>query len=232
MDLGFGLAFVLVALPLMASIALAIRLDSRGPALYRPKRVGRGGSVFSMYKFRTMVDGAEEKLKEVAHLNVASGMVKIPDDPRVTRVGKVLRRFSLDELPQLYNVVLGHMSLVGPRPHDVHEIATHNLENDPRLAMRPGLTGLWQVTARSDPRFEKRLQLDHKYVLNWSLLLDLKIIASTIPTVVRGQGGTVVHKPGNEEPLRPAGAADMEPQLVAVDAIQSLGGWPVPGLNE
>jgi lipopolysaccharide/colanic/teichoic acid biosynthesis glycosyltransferase len=118
-------------------------------------------------------------------------MVKIPDDPRVTRIGKWLRRFSLDELPQLYNVIVGHMSMVGPRPHDLHDLPAHELEQDPRLGMRPGLTGLWQVSARSDPNFESRVHFDLHYVNRWSLLLDAKILAKTIPVVALGQGGKI-----------------------------------------
>jgi lipopolysaccharide/colanic/teichoic acid biosynthesis glycosyltransferase len=118
-------------------------------------------------------------------------MVKIPDDPRVTRIGKWLRRFSLDELPQVYNVVMGHMSLVGPRPHDVHDLASEDLTHDPRLRMRPGLTGLWQVSARSDPSLESRVRFDLAYVNRWSLLLDAKILAKTVPVVVLGEGGKV-----------------------------------------
>ena len=180
-----------MTLPAMLVIAAAIRLDSSGPALFRAKRVGRHGKLFSMYKFRTMVQGADERLHEVAHLNLASGMVKIPDDPRVTRIGKWLRRFSLDELPQIYNVIAGHMSLVGPRPHDVHDLPDRDLQQDPRLGMRPGLTGLWQVTGRSDPNLESRVRIDLDYVNSWSLLLDAKILAWTIPAVVLGEGGKV-----------------------------------------
>jgi lipopolysaccharide/colanic/teichoic acid biosynthesis glycosyltransferase len=191
LDIVMGVALGIVALPAMLLIAAAIRLDSPGPALFRASRIGRHGKVFSMYKFRTMVHGAEGRLHEFAHLNVANGMVKIPDDPRVTWIGKWLRRFSLDELPQVYNIVLGHMSLVGPRPHDVHDLASDDLEHDTRLNMRPGLTGLWQVSARSDPSLESRVRFDLAYVNRWSLLLDAKILAKTIPAVISGKGGKV-----------------------------------------
>lgn len=192
-SLDVTLAFALGALmlPAMLLIAAAIRLDSPGPALFRAKRIGHHGKLFSMYKFRTMVHGAEDRLHEFAHLNVANRMVKIPDDPRVTRIGKWLRRFSLDELPQIYNILAGHMSLVGPRPHDVHDLPAEELVQDPRLRMRPGLTGLWQVSARSDPNFESRMRFDLHYVNSWSLLLDAKILAKTIPVVVLGAGGKV-----------------------------------------
>ena len=194
LDITLGIAIGVVAVPLMLLIATAIRLDSPGPVLFRAKRIGHRGRLFSMYKFRTMVRGAEERLQEFAHLNVANGMVKIPDDPRVTRIGRWLRRFSLDELPQVYNVLLGHMSLVGPRPHDLYDlyhVTSNDWENDPRLRMKPGLTGLWQVSARSDPKFENRVRFDLHYVNNWSLLLDAKILARTIPVVVLGEGDKV-----------------------------------------
>ena len=194
LDITLGIAIGVVAVPLMLLIATAIRLDSPGPVLFRAKRIGHRGRLFSMYKFRTMVRGAEERLQELAHLNVANGMVKIPDDPRVTRLGKWLRRFSLDELPQIYNVLQGHMSLVGPRPHDLYDLYHRDfsdLEHDPRLRMKPGLTGLWQVSARSDPNFESRVHFDLHYVNNWSLLLDAKILAKTIPVVVLGEGGKI-----------------------------------------
>ena len=191
LDISVGLTLCVVAAPLMAAIAVAICLDSPGPALFRPKRIGRHGKPFAMLKFRTMVRDAEERLQEVAHLNVANGMVKIPDDPRVTRVGKWLRRYSLDELPQIINILAGHMSLVGPRPHDVHELAHEDLTQDRRLSVRPGLTGLWQVSARSDPNLASRVHYDLHYVNRWSLVLDATILARTIPVVVRGNGGAV-----------------------------------------
>jgi len=204
LDITLGIAIGVLTLPAMLLIATAITFDSPGPALFRAKRVGRGGKLFSMYKFRTMVHGAEERLQELAHLNVANGMVKIPDDPRVTRIGKWLRRFSLDELPQVYNVLLGHMSLVGPRPHDLYDLnhlTSTDWENDPRLRMKPGLTGLWQVSARSDPNFENRVRFDLHYVNNWSLLLDAKILAKTIPVVVLGEGGKITHNGHGEASL-------------------------------
>jgi lipopolysaccharide/colanic/teichoic acid biosynthesis glycosyltransferase len=195
LDITIGLVAGVLVLPAMLLIATAIRLDSPGPALFRAKRIGRNGKHFSMYKFRTMVHGAEDRLHEFAHLNLANGMVKIPDDPRVTRIGKWLRRFSLDELPQLYNVILGHMSVVGPRPHDINDLPAHELDHDPRLVVRPGLTGLWQVSARSDPNLDSRVRLDLHYVNRWSLLLDAKIMAMTIPVVVLGKGGKI-HRTG------------------------------------
>jgi lipopolysaccharide/colanic/teichoic acid biosynthesis glycosyltransferase len=194
LDLSLGLALGVIAVPVMLAIAAAIYVDSPGPVLFRAKRVGRHGRPFAMYKFRTMVKDAEERLQELAHLNLAEGMTKIPDDPRVTRMGRWLRRFSLDELPQIANIIVGHMSLVGPRPHDKHELPESGLEHDPRLSVRPGLTGLWQISARSDPDLASRVRYDLQYVSRWSLLLDAKIIAKTVPVVVRGRGGLVERK--------------------------------------
>jgi lipopolysaccharide/colanic/teichoic acid biosynthesis glycosyltransferase len=193
LDVAGAIAFAVIALPAMIGIAAAIRLDSPGPVIYRTTRVGRHGKHFPMLKFRTMVSDAEQRLAEIAHLNVATGMVKIPDDPRVTRVGRWLRRFSLDELPQLYNIVVGHMSLIGPRPHDVSEDVPPTPDHHARLAMRPGLSGLWQVTARSDPRLETRILCDLEYVTKWSLVLDARILAKTVPAVLLARGGRVAH---------------------------------------
>lgn len=191
LDISMGVALGMVTLPAMLLIAAAIRLDSPGPALFRANRIGRHGKPFAMYKFRTMVKDAEERLHEFAHLNLGEGMTKIPDDPRVTRIGKVLRRFSLDELPQIVNIIAGHMSMVGPRPHDAHELSKADLEHDPRLSVRPGLTGLWQISARSNPNLASRHHYDLQYVSRWSLLLDAKILAKTVPVVVMGRGGFV-----------------------------------------
>jgi lipopolysaccharide/colanic/teichoic acid biosynthesis glycosyltransferase len=191
LDISLSAALGIVTLPVMILIAVAIRIDSPGPVLFRAARVGHRGKHFPMFKFRTMVADAQERFNDIAHLNVASGMVKIPNDPRVTRIGKWLRRFSLDELPQFYNVLVGHMSIVGPRPHDVHELHPDGLELDPRLSVRPGLTGLWQVNARSDPHLASRIHHDLQYVSQWSLLLDASILAKTLPVVIFGKGGRV-----------------------------------------
>lgn len=181
--------------PLLLTLAAAIRFDSQGPVFFRAKRVGRAGREFTMYKFRSMVRDAEARLSEVAHLNRSDGMVKIPRDPRVTRVGRLLRRFSLDELPQLWNVLKGDMSLVGPRPHDFLEVVEGLLAGDAvlheRLGMRPGLTGIWQVTARAHPSLAVRIRCDLSYVRRWSLWLDTRLLAATIPAVLLGQGGQV-----------------------------------------
>lgn len=182
--------------PALFLIALAILVESGPPVLFRAHRLGREGKPFIMYKFRTMVPDAESRLADLAHLNKGEGMVKIPTDPRVTKVGRLLRRFSLDELPQLWNVARGDMSLVGPRPHDIHEIDPQEPANLLRLAVRPGLTGLWQVAARGDPRLGTRVGLDLEYVRRRSLLLDLRLLAATLPIVFLGLGDRVTSNSG------------------------------------
>ncbi|HYH01452.1 MAG TPA: sugar transferase [Terriglobales bacterium] len=183
-----GIAIVLT-LPLMAAIAVAIRLDSPGPALYRSFRLGKKGRKFVFYKFRTMTTDAD-RLKDALRVhNERNGpFFKIANDPRITPVGKFLRRSSLDELPQLFNVIRGDMSLVGPRPHPVDDCAQYCLEHLRRLEITPGITGLWQVTARWDPSFETNVALDLYYIENWSLWLDFKILLKTIPAVLSGSG--------------------------------------------
>jgi exopolysaccharide biosynthesis polyprenyl glycosylphosphotransferase len=180
----------LVAIPAMALIALAIRLDSPGPVLFRQKRVGARGEQFEMLKFRTMCVDAEARLAQLAGSADAGNSVlfKMKDDPRVTRVGRVLRRFSVDELPQLINVLRGEMSLVGPRPPLPREVAGYESDAVRRLRVRPGLTGLWQVSGRSDLSWDESLRLDLWYVDNWCLALDLQILARTARVVLRGTG--------------------------------------------
>jgi lipopolysaccharide/colanic/teichoic acid biosynthesis glycosyltransferase len=225
LDISLSAALGVVALPVMILIAIAIRFDSPGPVLFRAARVGHRGKHFPMLKFRTMVADAQERFHEIAHLNVANGMVKIPNDPRVTRIGKWLRRFSLDELPQLYNVLVGHMSVVGPRPHDVHELLSLDTENDPRLKMKPGLTGLWQITARTDPNLDRRVHLDRTYVDSWSLRLDLAIMARTVPVVMRGQGGRIAQSNRHVELSTwhniGGGSLQVEPHLLPSDGIMT-----------
>jgi len=173
----------------MLLIALAIRLDSPGPVLFRQTRVGRGGRPFTLYKFRSMVAEAEMARASLAELNQADGpLFKIKDDPRCTRVGRILRRFSLDELPQFYNVLRGEMSLVGPRPALPEEVAQYQDWHKKRLEVTPGLTGLWQVRGRSELTFDEMMLLDIYYAENWSLGLDLRILLETIPKVLTGQG--------------------------------------------
>jgi exopolysaccharide biosynthesis polyprenyl glycosylphosphotransferase len=182
-------ALVLLS-PLLLVIAAAIRLDSRGPSLYRQPRRGRYGSTFRIVKFRTMHVGAEQQRSEVLHMNEVDGpLFKIKgQDPRVTRVGSFLRRTSLDELPQLWNVVKGEMSLVGPRPFVVYEADQITGWARRRLDMTPGITGLWQVLGRNDIPFEEMTKLDYLYVTNWSIWWDLKILCQTIPVVLGRRG--------------------------------------------
>ncbi len=175
--------------PLLLLIAGLIVLDSPGPVFYRSQRVGRKGRIFACYKFRTMVANAEALKKKLIHLNERKGpFFKIRNDPRVTRVGKILRKYSLDELPQLWNVLKGDMSLVGPRPHTMDDYSQYKVDQLRRLEVRPGLTGLWQVTARQDPSFETTMRLDRYYIDHWNLWLDLKVLLRTFPALLRGDG--------------------------------------------
>jgi lipopolysaccharide/colanic/teichoic acid biosynthesis glycosyltransferase len=170
-------------------LALAIKIDSPGPILFRQRRIGRDGECFRMFKFRTMVDNADEQKVALLHLNeAAEGFFTINGDPRVTRVGSWLRATSLDELPQLLNVVTGRMSLVGPRPLVPEEDATITGENRRRLAMRPGMTGVWQVGGASTVPIRQMVVLDRRYVEEWSMWLDLKILIKTARLVVLRQG--------------------------------------------
>lgn len=186
-----GAALLLVALaPLLAAIALAVKCDSPGPAIFRQRRVGQDGREFTMYKYRTMSADAERLVDTLLEHNESEGAVlfKIRADPRITRVGRLLRRYSLDELPQLVNVVLGEMSIVGPRPALPHEVARYDRDPRRRLAVRPGLTGLWQVSGRSDLSWEETVRLDLHYVDNWSLALDLGILVRTARAVFGHSG--------------------------------------------
>jgi lipopolysaccharide/colanic/teichoic acid biosynthesis glycosyltransferase len=200
-DVAAASVLLLLCLPLFAAVSCAILVDSGGPVTFRARRLGRGGRVFTMYKFRTMVPNAAALLAEYTHLNLGVGMVKIPDDPRVTRAGRWLRAFSLDELPQLWNVIRGDMSLVGPRPHDVGELSLADDAVRLRLSVRPGLTGLWQIAARDDPLLSTRVHHDISYVQNWSLWADAKIVLKTVPVVLRGSGGRIAQR-------EPAAAGD------------------------
>jgi len=178
-----------VASPLLLAIALAIRLDSPGGALFVQDRVGMGGRRFRFFKFRTMVPDAEKKQAAIEHLNESTGPVfKIQKDPRVTRVGDFLRKTSLDELPQLLNVLRGDMSLVGPRPLPVRDVLRMDTRSHKRrFSVKPGITCLWQIDGRV-PDFEKWIATDIFYIDNWSLGLDLKILLRTIPAVLSGRG--------------------------------------------
>lgn len=185
-----GASVALIALgPLLVLIAGLIKFDSGGPVLYCAPRAGKKGKLFRCYKFRTMVTNADELKSVLRESNEREGPIfKIAHDPRVTRVGRYLRRFSLDELPQLWNVVAGDMSLVGPRPHPLDDVADYEIEHLARLDVTPGLTGLWQVTARRDPSFQRGLELDREYIRTWSLGLDLRIVFRTLLAIVQGSG--------------------------------------------
>ncbi|MFD4142141.1 sugar transferase [Streptomyces sp. NPDC058572] len=186
--LGAILLIVLLA-PVFAAVAITVRLGSPGAVLYRQIRMGQGGRPFTMWKFRTMVANAEQLAKELAGTNEQDGrMFKIRRDPRVTRVGRVLRRYSLDELPQLFNVLQGHMSLVGPRPPLPEEVAEYNDVELRRLTVKPGLTGLWQISGRSDLSWDETLALDLRYVDNWSPSVDYGVLCRTLRAVVEGNG--------------------------------------------
>ena len=189
-DLVIAALMLVVALPLMGLIAVAIKLDSPGPVFFRARRVGLGGQTFRMWKFRSMRPDAEEQEKDLAHLNIyPGGTFKVRDDPRVTRVGRILRRTSLDELPQLFNVLQGEMSLVGPRPALVADLARYEPHHFERLSVIPGMTGAWQVGGRNlITDFETIFSLDRSYIRRWSLLLDVKIMVRTLKVVITGEG--------------------------------------------
>ncbi len=185
---GAALGLVLVS-PVLAIVALRIRLVDGGPVLFRQTRVGLNGREFRTLKFRTMVQDAEARLPELLDRNEIEGQAfKVTDDPRITRTGGFLRRSSLDELPQLWNVLRGQMSLVGPRPPLPREVDGYDVWHRRRLSMKPGITGLWQVEARSEPAFDRWVEKDLAYIDSWSLALDLKILARTIPAVLVRSG--------------------------------------------
>jgi exopolysaccharide biosynthesis polyprenyl glycosylphosphotransferase len=180
---------VVVLSPLLALVALLIRLQDGGPVLYRQRRVGANGAVFDMIKFRSMMVDAEGGLPDLADANEQDGLLfKIRDDPRVTRVGRFLRKFSIDELPQLFNVLRGEMSLVGPRPPLVDEYDRYEQDTHRRLLVRPGMTGLWQVSGRSDLPWSEAVRLDLYYVDNWSMVIDLVIMIKTVKAVLVSDG--------------------------------------------
>jgi exopolysaccharide biosynthesis polyprenyl glycosylphosphotransferase len=188
-DIIFSLAAMIAVFPLMFVIAVMIRVDSEGPIFYVSERIGKRGRVFPCFKFRTMVKDAEKKKRELAALNERDGILfKVSNDPRVTRIGRILRKYSLDELPQFFNVFRGEMSVVGPRPPIASEVEKYELEHFRRLEVMPGLTGLWQVHARQDSSFAKYIELDTAYVENWTFWLDVKILLRTAHVVLSGTG--------------------------------------------
>jgi len=185
----FAIIGLTLTAPLLAVLALLVRIDSPGPAFYASERVGYKGRRFRCWKLRTMSADADLLKEALRKDNEREGpFFKIKNDPRVTRLGRRLRQFSLDELPQLWNVLCGDMSMVGPRPHPVDDVTRYSVEHLRRLDVKPGLTGLWQVTARKDPSFERNLALDLEYIDNWSPWLDLEILFRSVPQVLRGNG--------------------------------------------
>ena len=183
-----GVGLMLLA-PVMGLLALLIRLDSRGPTFYSAERTGTKGRPFRCYKFRSMISEADRLKQSLHSRNEREGPIfKLANDPRITRFGRFLRRYSLDELPQLWNVLLGHMSLVGPRPHPVEEVNQYQLPHYRRLDMKPGITGLWQITARNSPSFDLNMHLDLTYIENWTLALDVRILMSTVRVLFSPEG--------------------------------------------
>jgi lipopolysaccharide/colanic/teichoic acid biosynthesis glycosyltransferase len=188
LDIVVSFTALIVAAPILLACALAIRLETPGPVMFSQKRTGRAGRRFPMWKFRTMVANAEELKAELAHLNILPPPdFKIPNDPRVTKVGKFLRATSLDELPQLFNVLRGDMSIVGPRPTSF-PASSYELWHTQRLDVAPGMTGLWQLEGRNATTFDERLRLDVQYIRHMSLGQDLRLMARTVGAVVRRDG--------------------------------------------
>jgi exopolysaccharide biosynthesis polyprenyl glycosylphosphotransferase len=188
MDIVLAAVGCVLLSPLLILIAIAIKLDSRGPVLFKQLRIGRDGEPFEMLKFRTMVPGAHDRRDELRHLNEADGLFKIADDPRITRVGARLRKLSLDELPQLLNVVRGDMSLVGPRPLVAEEDRRIRGWERRRLQLTPGITGHWQILGSARIPLHEMVKIDYLYVTNWSLWNDVKILLRTVPYVVGRRG--------------------------------------------
>jgi exopolysaccharide biosynthesis polyprenyl glycosylphosphotransferase len=190
-DIVGALVGITLSGPIMIALALAIKIESRGPVMFRQTRAGRNGRKFTMLKFRSMVVDAERKKAELMHLNEMSGPVfKIRKDPRITRVGAFIRKTSLDELPQFFNILFGDMSLVGPRPPLPSEVDQYKPWQRRRLSVKPGLTGLWQVSGRNNIDFEEWMRLDLRYIDDWSLWLDAKILMKTLPAVIFKTGAS------------------------------------------
>ena len=189
LDIIGSIVGLLILIPISIVVAIAIRIDSKGPIMFKQQRVGLGGRVFTCWKFRSMIVQAESIKGNLLHLNESSGPAfKMANDPRITKVGRVIRRFSIDELPQVFNVLVGSMSLVGPRPPLPEEVLQYNNEQLFRLGVKPGLTCLWQISGRSNIGFEEWMKLDEIYVKTMSFWTDIKIIIHTIPAVVTGRG--------------------------------------------
>jgi exopolysaccharide biosynthesis polyprenyl glycosylphosphotransferase len=189
LDVLVSLVVLALVTPILLLLALIVKLDSRGPVLYISRRVGKKGRDFSCYKLRTMVVDADHQQRHLSHLNEREGVLfKMVNDPRVTRTGRFMRKYSLDELPQLWNVLKGDMSLVGPRPPLATEVKQYQLEYLRRLEAAPGITGLWQVEARNHPSFDRYISLDLEYIENWSFGLDINILLRTVAVVFAGTG--------------------------------------------
>ena len=192
LDIILSLIGLIILLPLLLTTALAIKVTSPGPILFRQERVGLNKRRFRLYKFRTMIADAEKRMSELEHLNEVSGPVfKIKKDPRITPIGMILRKSSIDEMPQLANVLKGDMSLVGPRPLPLRDYDGFNQDwHRRRFSVRPGITGLWQVNGRSNTSFEQWMKFDIQYIDHWTLWLDLKILFRTIPAVLKASGAS------------------------------------------
>ena len=188
-DIILGSTILLLVLPIMMALVVAIKLNSAGPVLFVQRRVGKGGKIFRLYKFRSMIIDAEDLKTTLQNLNEKDGPIfKMVADPRITTVGKFMRRHSLDELPQLFNVIFNDMSLVGPRPPLPEEVVNYEPWHLKRLAVKPGLTCTWQISGRSNLSFEEWMRLDVAYIDNWSISLDLKLIWKTIRVVLNADG--------------------------------------------
>lgn len=189
-DIAGGSACLVFLGPFLLGVAVLIALVDGRPVLFRQERAGRGGRAFLIYKYRTMRNGADAERAVLRARNEVTGgaSFKMTNDPRVTRLGRLLRRASVDEFPQLLNVLRGEMSMVGPRPHPFDDLAGYESWHHARLVVKPGITGLWQVSSRRDPNFDRWVELDLEYIRSWSPMLDIKIMARTIPAMVRGEG--------------------------------------------